>query len=158
MPSIDRADHEAGRLPILGREMLIVDPVDAQGALLHDTVVVIELARAVGACPGTELAADADRLIDQHDAVFGPLVGSAGRTHGDAVRLLAMQTGFWKVNGSRAFALAFLERMDAVEPHAPGAVGIGAEIGQRSHMTARVPFLAGRRAGVAADANVEIDD
>src|SRR5205814_9662805 len=105
-----------------------------------------------------ELAADADRLVDQHDAVLGALVGSAGGTHCDAGGLLAMQTGFGEMDGPRAVALAFLERMDAVEPYAPGVVAIGVEIGQRSHVAAGIPFLASRRAGVAADADVEIDD
>ncbi len=62
------------------------------------------------------------------------------------------------MDGSRTLSLAFLEGMNAVEPHAPGAVAIGVEIGQRPHMAAGIPFLACRRAGVAADADVEIDD
>ena len=61
------------------------------------------------------------------------------------------------MDGARAVALPFLEGMDAVEPHAPGAVAIGAEIGQRSHVAAGVPFLARRRASMAPDANVEVD-
>ncbi len=62
------------------------------------------------------------------------------------------------MDGPRALSLAFLERVDAVEPHAPGALAIGVEIGQRPHVAAGIPFLASRRAGVAADADIEIDD
>src|SRR5271165_2698269 len=111
---VDWADHDASRLPILGREVLIVDPVDAQGAFLHDALVGVELARAVGASPRAQLAANADRLVNQHDAVLGPLVGGACRTHGDAGRFLAIQTRFREVDGPGAVALAFLEGVDAV--------------------------------------------
>ena len=48
--------------------------------------------------------------------------------------------------------------MDAVEPNPPGAGAIGVEIGQRPHMAAGIPFLAGSRTGLAADADVEVDD
>ena len=62
------------------------------------------------------------------------------------------------MHGARAVALTFLEGVNAVEPHPPGAVAIGVEIGERRHMAAGIPFLAGGRAGVAADAEIEIDD
>src|ERR1700732_3851865 len=128
MPGIDRAHHDTGRLPVLGLKVLVVDPVNAQGALLHDAFVGVELARAVGACPGAELATNADGFVDQHDAILGALVGGAGRAHGDASRLLAMQTGFRKMYGACAVALALLEGMNAVEPDAPGVVAVGAKI------------------------------
>src|SRR5271165_2726530 len=108
--------------------MLVVDPIDTQGAFFHDTFIGIKLARAIGASPGTQLAADTDRLVDQHDAVLSALVGRAGRADGDAGRLLAMQTGSRKVDRPRALALAFLIGMDAVEPCPPGIVAIGVEI------------------------------
>src|SRR6516165_3135075 len=158
MASADRAHHDTGRLPILGREVLVVDPVNAQGAFLHDAFVGVELARAIGASPGAEFAADADRLVDEHDAVLGTLVGGARRTHRDTRRLLAMQTGFREMDRPRALPLALLEGMDAVEPDTPRVLAIGVEIGQRPHVTARVPLLAGRGTSVAADADVEIDD
>src|SRR5439155_2802246 len=91
------------------------------------------------------------------DAVLGALVGSAGRAHRDAGGLIAMQAGFREMHGARAVALALLEGMDAVEPHAPGTVAISVEIGQGRHMPAGVPFLAGSGAGVATDAQIEID-
>src|SRR5262249_12832662 len=78
--------------------------------------------------------------------------------HRDAGRLIAMQTGFGEIDGARALAFALLKGVDAVEPHAPGASAIGAKVGQGSRMPAGVPLLAGGGAGVAADADVEIDD
>ena len=102
MPRLDRARHDAGRLAVLLGEMVVVDAVDAQRAFLHHAGIVVELARAIGAGPGAQLAADADRLVDQHDAVLGALVGGAGRADGDAGRLLAMQAGFREMHGARA--------------------------------------------------------
>src|SRR5207237_3418270 len=76
----------------------------------------------------------------------------------DASRVLAMQAGFREMHGAGPFTLAVLEGMDAVEPHAPGTIAIGVEIGQRSHVPTGIPFLAGGGAGMAADAQIEIDD
>ena len=89
MAGIDRTHHDAGRLAILGRQIVVIDPVDAQGAFLHDAFVVVELAGAVGTGPRAELATDADRFVDQHDAVLDPLIGGASGAHGDAGRLQA---------------------------------------------------------------------
>src|SRR5204863_9042313 len=114
--------------------------------------------RTIGASPGTQLAADAEAFVDQDDAVLGALVGGAGRAHRDAGRLVAMQAGFREMHGPRPGALALLEGMDAVEPHPPGAIAIGVEIRQRRHVAAGVPFLAGGGAGVAADAQIEVDN
>src|SRR5437016_988491 len=94
----------------------------------------------------------------RYAAVLGALVGGAGRTDRDAGRLVAMQAGLWKMHGARTVALAVLEGMDAVEPHSPGSVAIGVEIRQRRHVSAGIPFLAGGGTGMAADAEVEIDD
>ena len=82
-------------------QRLVVDAVHAQGALLHHAARVAVLARAVGAGPGTQLAADALVLVDQHDAVLGALVAGAGRAHGDAVRRLAVQAGAREVHRHR---------------------------------------------------------
>src|SRR6266849_1608248 len=120
MAGTDRAARDAGRLPILGGEVLVVDPVDAQRAFLHHTGVVVELAGPIGASPGAQLAADADRLVDQHDPVLGALVGGARRAHGDAGRFIAMLTRFPEVNCPGTLPVALLERVDAVEPNAPG--------------------------------------
>src|SRR4029077_13972068 len=114
--------------------------------------------RAIRAGPGAQLAADADRLVDQHNPVLGALVGGPGRAHGNASRLLEMQARFGEIDRSRTLAVAFLEGVDAVEPDAPGARTIRVEIGQRPHMAGGIPFLAGRGAGLAADADVEVDD
>jgi len=62
------------------------------------------------------------------------------------------------VHGAAGGAFADLETMDAVEPHAGRFGAVGVEIGQRRGDAARVPFLAVDRTGVAADADVEIDD
>ena len=49
---------------------LVVDAVDAERAFLHDACIVVELARAIGAGPGAQLAADAEILVDEDDAVL----------------------------------------------------------------------------------------
>jgi hypothetical protein len=116
-------------LPIFGRQVLVIDPVDAQRALLHDAFVRVELAGSIGARPRAEFAANADRLVDEDDTVLDALVGRASRAHRDTGRFLAMQAGFREVNRPRALSLAFFEGMDAVEPDAPGVVAIWIEIG-----------------------------
>src|SRR5690348_10831746 len=50
-----------------------------------------------------------------------------------------------------------LIRMHPVEPHAIRFGAVGIVIRQRSEIAAIVPFLAGDRASVAADADVEVD-
>src|SRR6185437_9363794 len=47
--------------------------------------------------------------------------------------------------------------VDPVEPHAVRFGAVGIVIGQRTEVAAVIPFLARDRAGVAADADVEID-
>ncbi len=79
MPGRGRAGGDASRNAVDLVEGLVVDAVDAQRAFLHDAGIVVELAGAVGAGPGAELAADAEILVDEDDAVLGPLVGGAGR-------------------------------------------------------------------------------
>ena len=54
-------------------------------------------------------------------------------------------------------AVADLEGMDAIEPHAAVVAAVGLEIRQRRRMAAGVPFLAVHRAGVTTDAGVEVD-
>jgi hypothetical protein len=140
------------------RSSFVVDAVDAQRAFLHHPGILVEFAGPIGASPRAQLAADADLLVDQHDPVLGTLVRGTGRAHGDAGRFLAMQARFREINGSRALPVAFLERVDAVEPHPPGIRSIRVEIGQRSRETARIPLLAGGRTSVAPDTDVEVDD
>jgi hypothetical protein len=74
-----RAGEHAGRLALALRQGLVGDAVDAQGALLHHLLLLVELANAVGAGPGAVLAADALVVVDQHDAVVLALVRGAGR-------------------------------------------------------------------------------
>ena len=158
MPRLRRAGRDAGRHALLFRQVLVVDAVDAQRAFPHHALVLVELARAVGAGPGAQLAADADVGVDQHDAVFGALVAGAGGTDGDAGRVLAMQAGAGEVHRAAVRAGAGFVGVHAVEPDAVRVVLIGAEIGQRRGMAGGVPLLAVYRAGVAADAGVEVDD
>ena len=54
-----RAGTHAGGDAILLGQVLVIDAVDAQRAFLHDAVVVVVLARTVGARPRAQLAADA---------------------------------------------------------------------------------------------------
>src|SRR5690606_31152653 len=86
-----RADLHAGRLALGLGEVLVVDAVHAERALLHDALDLAVLARAVRAGPRAQLAADALVLVHQHDAVLGALVAGAGRAHGHAGRRLAVQ-------------------------------------------------------------------
>ena len=46
----------------------------------------------------------------------------------------------------------------AIEPDPQRLLAVRIFIGQRSELAAVVPFLAGDRAGMAADAGVEVDD
>jgi len=52
----------------------------------------------------------------------------------------------------------YLEGVDAVQPGTGNIDTIGVLIGQRGAITAGIPFLAVDDAGMAADADVEIDD
>jgi hypothetical protein len=69
-----------------------------------------------------------------------------------------MQARAWEMHGAAVLALADLKTVDAVEPDAVGLGAVGVEIGQRRRDAAGVPFLAVDRAGMAPDADVEIDD
>ena len=71
------------------------------------------------------------------------------------------------MHGAALRSLANLERVHAVEPDAPGAgvlailafgAGIGVPIGHRGGMAAGIPFFAIHRAGVTADADIQVDD
>src|SRR5690606_1778735 len=95
------AGLHAGRLAFGFVEVLVVDAVHAQGALLHHPFDFAVLARAVRAGPAAQLTADALVLVHQHDAVLGALVASAGRTHRHAGRRLAVQTRTREVQGHR---------------------------------------------------------
>ena len=96
-----RTSHHAGGLAIDFLKTFVVNAVDAQSTLLHHAALFAVLARSVGTGPGTQLAADALVLIDQHDAVLGTLVARAGRADGDAFRCLAVQTGAREMHGHR---------------------------------------------------------
>ena len=158
MPRVGRADHDAGRQPLLGRRGCRCRCGRCTGCISSSRPRRRRTRARRRGRPRSTACSRCRSRVDQHDAVLGALVGGAGRAHRDAGRLLAMQARVREMHGARALALAFLERMDAVEPHPPGALAIGVEIGQRRRVAAAVPFLAGGRAGMAADADIEIDD
>jgi hypothetical protein len=152
----------AGGLAVSRGDVLVVNPVDAERALLHHAADRVELAGAVGASPGAQPAADAAFLLDQDDAVLLALVGRAGRADGDACRVLAMQAGLGEVNGAAAPGLLALlgAHLVAVHPVQPGAglsAAVGVEVAERRRIAAGVPFLAADHAGMAADADVQVD-
>ena len=157
MPGARGARPHARRHAVLLRQIDVVDAVDAQRALLHHALIGIQLARAIGAGPGAQPAADAQLLVDQDDAVLGALVRRPGRADRDAGGILAMQAGLGEMHGAAVRALADLVAVDAVQPGAARSRAIRVLVGQRRRMAAGVPFLAGDHAGLAADAGVEID-
>src|SRR3546814_2429307 len=72
-----------------------------------------------------------------------------------------MHAGVREVNLSAdGFAVLrrLLEAVEEVEPDAGRIGAVGIVVGQRRGMAAHVPFLAVYGAGMAADADVEIDD
>ena len=73
------AGAHAGRGSVDLWQVLVIDPVNAEGAFLHDPFGLIKFARAIGAGPGAKAAPDAVLFIDQHDAIFDTLVAGAGR-------------------------------------------------------------------------------
>src|SRR6266571_2186863 len=70
MPRRGGASRHASRNAVPFRQVLVIDPIDAQRAFLHHAAVLVELARAVRTGPRTQLAADAERGIDENDAVL----------------------------------------------------------------------------------------
>src|SRR5436189_23797 len=54
--------------------------------------------------------------------------------------------------------LADLESLHAIEECSGRILAVRVVIGKRSHFPRSVPFLATRNAGMAADADVEVDD
>jgi hypothetical protein len=68
------ARPHARRNSVLLGQIGVVDSVDTERALLHHALIGVQLARTVRARPGAQAAADAERLVDQHDAVLGALV------------------------------------------------------------------------------------
>ena len=158
MAGAGRAGGDAGRHAILGRDVVVVDAVDAERAFFHHADIGVEFARSIGAGPTAELAADAFVLVDQHYAVRRALVGRAGRADRDAGGRLAMQAGAREVHRAPAHIRRVFVRVDAVEPDAVDVAAVRIDVGQRRHVSAGVPFLAGRHARLAADASVEVDD
>jgi len=96
-----RTGADAGRDAVHLGQVVVVDPVDAEGAFLHHPGQRVELAGAVGADAGAEAAAHAMVLVHEHDAVVGALVGGACRANGGAGRVVAMQAGLGEVDELR---------------------------------------------------------
>src|SRR5207342_2183365 len=128
-------------------------------AFLHHAFDFGIFAGAVRAGPAAQLAADALVFVDQHDAVFGALVTGAGRADLDAGRRFAMQAAAREVQRGRRLRRrrGDFVTVHAVEPDAEWIVAVGILVGQRPGDAAGVPFLAGHRAGMAADAGIEVD-
>ena len=155
MPGPGRAGRDAGRLALGFGQGRIVDAVHAQGALAHGVLDRIDLAGAVGAGPGAQVAADADVGIDQHDAILGALEAGPGRADGDAGRRLAVQAGAGEVDAACLFPFtAGLIAVYPIEPDAQRLSLIGIDVGQGRRPALVVPLLAGDRAGLAAHAGV----
>ena len=112
---VGRAGHHARGLALRLGQRLVVDAVDAQRALLHHLLLLVELAHAVRTGPRAVLAADALVVVDEHDAVLGALVARAGRAHRHARRVLAVQARLREVHRLRVRELADLEGLHAVE-------------------------------------------
>src|SRR3546814_5379394 len=73
--------------------------------------------------------------------------------------LFPYTTLFRSVNGAAvAIVRDDLEAVDAVEPDAGGIGAVGIVVGQRRRVAGGVPLLAVHCAGMAADADVEVDD
>src|SRR5690606_21922506 len=126
-------------------QVVVVDAVHAQRAFLHHAFDFGVLARAVGAGPRTQLAADALVLVDQHDAVLGALVAGAGRAHRHAGRGFAVQAGTREMQRHRRLRVLPGHRggrsrrtlrgdfiaVHAVEPHAGRRLAVRLFVGQR---------------------------
>src|SRR5207342_1450810 len=100
-------------------------------AFLHHAFDFGIFAGTVRAGPAAQLAADALVLVDQHDAVLGPLVTGAGRADADAGRRLAMQAAARKVQrgGRLRRGRRDLVAVHAVEPDAERIVAVGMLVG-----------------------------
>jgi len=83
---------------------------------------VIVFASAIGTGPRAKFAADARVSIYEHYSVFLPLVGSTGRTDGDACGFFAMQARSWEMHGAAILVLAYLITVDSIKPNSPGAI------------------------------------
>src|SRR6056297_2667841 len=165
MPRVRWACAHADRHAVLLGQVVVVDAVDAKGAFLHHPLGLIHLARAVGAGPGAEAAADAVGLINQNDAVLDAFVAGPRGADGDAGRVLAMQAGFGemhelrrRVRHGRGRQRLHLVAVHAVEEGAGGIGTVRVLIAERCAVILGVPALARDHAGMTADTGVEVND
>src|SRR5690606_23990236 len=157
MARVGGASLDTGRHPIFRRQVLVVDPVHAEGALPHDALIWIVFPCSIGAGPGTELAADAGIWIDEHDAVLFTFEGGTGRADGHAGRLFAVQAGAGDMDAPTFRPFTRFVAVNPVEPDAERLGFIGIDVGQRCRPALIVPFLAGDGAGLPAHTAIEVD-
>ena len=149
-----RAALDAGRLQRRRH------PVDAQRALVDLLGLLVEAGDVEGAARHAVLAADALRLVEVHDAVGVLDDGSRCRAGGQAAGVVAVEAA---VLADEPGEVAAVE-LDLLEPHeVPGrgrevlvalvAAEVGGVLGRKV-----VPLLAGHLAGLAADAEVDVDE
>ena len=152
-----RTREDARGLAVVFGQPLVVDAIDAKRALSSRARALIELARAVRARPRAVVAADALVVVDEHDAVAA-LVARAGRdTRGR--RRLPRNAGTTSGSGSSSCPESARPRSVWTRlKRRRRARAVGVVVGERAaDRRCAVPFLARGGAGVAADADVEID-
>ena len=137
----------AGLFPALVKE------VSAEGALLGDVKVGIEVDNAVGAGIDALSGAGAFFRVDDDDAVVA-LVDGAGLAGQDAGGVIAVLADIVHVSDSDLGHGA----LDDIGDLHPEVAGIGLGFGDRGPVVADVLVLAGDLAVVAAVALVDIDD
>ena len=121
----------------------------AERALLNDALLLVQVAHAVGAGHGAELAADALRLVDLHGAVL-QLMGGARRAHLHALGVLAVLA----LNGEEVHLHVREGAGTALNGMRTDAQRFNPEV---AHVHA-VDGLARHGAGKAARATVEVRD
>jgi hypothetical protein len=118
----------------------------------------LRLSDTVWAGPGAVFATNTLVVIDQYYAIFLTLVGCPGRTYWDAGRIFTVQTGFWEMYGLGIGINTGFIGLHAIKESTRRICIIRILIHQRPGRTGGIPLLARRHAGMAADANVEVDD
>ena len=146
------------RLALVFGQAFIVEPIDAQGTFFHHLLLFVDFARAVGAGPGAILATDALVVVDQHDAILGPLVTRARGAHRNTGRIFAMQAGFREMHRLRVREFTHFEGLHAIEKSSGGVGAVRVAVHHRTGLARGIPLLAAGHAGVTADTGVEIYD
>ena len=101
------------------RQVRVINFIDTQGTLFHDTFIGVVFPGAVRTGPGTQLATDARIRVHQDDTVFFPFIRGAGRADRHAGGIVTVQAGLWKINRFRFSQLVrCFKAVDPVEPDA----------------------------------------